>query len=156
MFAQFLEGLVIFAQWQNLLYIVAGVFIGTTVGAIPGLSGALTVAILIPFTFYLSPVAAIVFLVGIYKGAVFGASISAILINVPGTAAATATLLDGYPMTKRGEANRALSLAHSSSVFGDTFSDIVMILVMAPLAAVAVQFGPPELFAVALFALTVI
>lgn len=156
MLAQFLEGLALFAQWQNLFYIVAGVFIGTIVGAIPGLSGALTVAILIPFTFYLSPVAAIVFLVGIYKGAVFGASISAILINVPGTAAATATLLDGYPMTKRGDANRALSLAHASSVFGDTFSDIVMILIMAPLAAVAVRFGPPELFAVALFALTVI
>ncbi|WP_425418301.1 tripartite tricarboxylate transporter permease [Oricola indica] len=156
MYAQFLEGLALFAQWQNLLYILAGVFVGTLVGAIPGLSGALTVAILIPFTFYLSPVAAIVFLVGIYKGAVFGASISAILINVPGTASSTATLLDGYPMTKRGEANRALSLAHTASVFGDTFSDIVMILVMAPLAAIAVKFGPPEMFAVTLFALTVI
>lgn len=156
MLEQFLEGLALFAQWENLLFIVAGVFIGTLVGAIPGLSGALTVAILIPFTFYLSPVAAIVFLVGIYKGAVFGASISAILINVPGTAAATATLLDGYPMTQKGEANKALSLSHTASVFGDTFSDIVMILVMAPLAVIAVRFGPPEMFAVTVFALMVI
>lgn len=156
MIEQFVEAIYLFAQWQNILFIFLGVFIGTLVGAIPGVGGALTTAILIPFTFYLSPVVAITFLVGIYKGAVFGASISAILINVPGTAAATATLLDGYPMTKKGEANKALSLAHSASVFGDTFSDIVMILIMAPLAAIAVKIGPPEMFAVTVFALTII
>jgi putative tricarboxylic transport membrane protein len=140
----------------NLLLTAAGVFVGIVVGAIPGLNGPMAIAISIPLTFALSPLTAIAYLVGINKGASFGGSISAVLINVPGTAEAMATTFDGYPLARKGKPLKALKMALYASVVGDTFSDIVLILVAAPFAILALAMGPAEITALMMFALTFI
>ena len=131
-------------------------FVGIVVGAIPGLNGPMAIAIAIPLTFVLSPLAAISFLVGINKGANFGGAISAVLMNVPGAAEAIATTFDGYPLARKGKPLKALKMALYASVVGDTFSDLVLILVAAPFAILALTMGPAELTALMLFALTFI
>lgn len=138
----------------NLLLITLGVFIGIVAGAIPGLNGPMAIAIAIPLTFVLSPLAAIAFLVGINKGANFGGSISAVLINVPGAAEAMATTFDGYPLARKGKPLKALKMALYASVTGDLFSDLVLILVAAPFAILALTMGPAEITALMTFALT--
>ena len=130
--------------------------IGIVVGAIPGLNSVMAIAIAIPITFYMSPLPAIAFLVGVNKGGTYGGSISAILLNTPGSPEAAATAFDGYPLTQQGKAQKALKMALYSSVFGDTFSDIVLIMVAAPIALIALRMGPPEMTAVLLFAFTMI
>lgn len=140
----------------NLLLIFFGVFVGIVVGAIPGLNGPMAIAIAIPLTFTLSPLSAIAFLVGINKGANFGGAISAILINVPGSAEAIATTFDGYPLARKGKPLKALKMALYASVVGDSFSDLVLFLVAAPFAILALTMGPSELTALMLFALTFI
>lgn len=151
-----LSGLASALTLTNLLLIAFGVFVGIVVGAIPGLNGPMAIAIAIPLTFVLSPVAAISFLVGINKGANFGGAISAVLMNVPGAAEAIATTFDGYPLARKGKPLKALKMALYSSVVGDTFSDLVLILVAAPFAILALTMGPAELTALMLFALTFI
>jgi putative tricarboxylic transport membrane protein len=151
-----LTGLASALTLTNLALIAFGVFVGIVVGAIPGLNGPMAIAIAIPLTFVLSPVAAISFLVGINKGANFGGSISAILMNVPGAAEAIATTFDGYPLARKGKPLKALKMALYASVVGDTFSDLVLILVAAPFAILALTMGPAELTALMLFALTFI
>ncbi len=151
-----LTGLASALTFSNLLLIAFGVFVGIVVGAIPGLNGPMAIAIAIPLTFVLSPVAAISFLVGINKGANFGGAISAILMNVPGAAEAIATTFDGYPLARKGKPLKALKMALYASVVGDTFSDLVLILVAAPFAILALTMGPAELTALMLFALTFI
>ena len=151
-----LTGLASALTLTNLLLIAFGVFVGIVVGAIPGLNGPMAIAIAIPLTFVLSPVAAISFLVGINKGANFGGAISAILMNVPGAAEAIATTFDGYPLARKGKPLKALKMALYASVVGDTFSDLVLILVAAPFAILALTMGPAELTALMLFALTFI
>jgi len=123
---------------------LGGLVMGVIVGAIPGLTASITVAILLPFTFFMPPTVGIGFLLGIYKGAVYGGSIPAILLNTPGTPAAAATSLDGYALTRKGQARRALQLSLYASVFGDLFATMVLIGVAAPLAAVALKFSAPE------------
>ena len=140
----------------NLLLIAAGVFVGIVVGAIPGLNGPMAIAISIPLTFALDPLTAIAYLVGINKGASYGGSISAVLINVPGTAEAMATTFDGYPLARKGKPLKALKMALYASVAGDTFSDLVLILVAAPFAILALAMGPAEITALMMFALTFI
>lgn len=151
-----LTGLASALTLTNLLLIAFGVFVGIVVGAIPGLNGPMAIAIAIPLTFVLSPVAAISFLVGINKGANFGGAISAVLMNVPGAAEAIATTFDGYPLARKGKPLKALKMALYASVVGDTFSDLVLILVAAPFAILALTMGPAELTALMLFALTFI
>jgi putative tricarboxylic transport membrane protein len=151
-----LTGLASALTFTNLLLIAFGVFVGIVVGAIPGLNGPMAIAIAIPLTFVLSPVSAISFLVGINKGANFGGAISAVLMNVPGAAEAIATTFDGYPLARRGKPLKALKMALYASVVGDTFSDLVLILVAAPFAILALTMGPAELTALMLFALTFI
>jgi putative tricarboxylic transport membrane protein len=141
---------------HNMLMIALGVFIGITVGAIPGLNGPMAIAIAVPLTFFMGPLTAIAFLVGINKGANFGGSISACLINIPGAAEAISTTFDGYPLTRKGKGLKALKMALYSSVFGDFFSDLVLIMVAAPFAIMALAMGSAELFALMLFALTFI
>lgn len=136
----------------NLAFIAAGIALGIVIGAIPGLGSVTALAVLIPVTYYMSPLAAIAFLVGVNKGGTSGGAIPAILLNSPGTPEAAATALDGYPMAKRGEAERAMKFALYSSVTGDTISDVLLILLVVPFAAVALQFGPLEFTAVLLFA----
>ena len=136
----------------NLLFIAAGITLGIVIGVIPGLGSVTALAVLIPITFYMSPLAAIAFLVGVNKGGTSGGAIPAILLNSPGTPEAAATALDGHPMAKRGEAQRALKFALFSSVTGDTISDVLLIVLVVPFAAIALQFGPLEYTAVLLFA----
>ncbi|MFL1407202.1 tripartite tricarboxylate transporter permease [Marinobacter sp. M1N3S26] len=140
----------------NFLYIAAGVLIGQIFAAAPGVGALTAVTIAIPFTFYLSPVTAIGFLVGINKGGTLGGAVSSILMNTPGSPEATATAFDGYPMAKKGRALKALRTAHVSSVTGDALSDMVLFLVAAPLSIVALQMGPAEMAAVILVALVVV
>lgn len=140
----------------NILYIAMGIAMGVFVGAIPGLNGPMAIALAVPLTFYMNPLVAVAFLVGINKGGTFGGSISAILLNTPGSPEAMATTFDGHPLSKQGKSGKALKMALYSSVLGDTFSDLVLILVAAPIAVVALKLGPVEICTVVLFALTMI
>jgi len=150
------QGFITIIDPVNLLYICSGLVLGIIVGAIPGLSATIAIALLVPITFYINPVSSISFLIGIYKGGIYGASIPAILINTPGAAGSSATVFDGFPMTQQGKAGKALKIAIYASVIGDTFSDVVVILVAAELAAVALKFGTAEYTSLLLFALTII
>jgi putative tricarboxylic transport membrane protein len=140
----------------NLMVILIGVLVGVLVGALPGLSSPMAVALLIPFTLTLEPVPAIAMLAALYCAGTFGGSITAILINAPGTPPAVATAFDGYPMAKRGEAGRALGMAAVASVIGGVFSLIVFLLATPWLARVALEFRPQEYFALTLFALSML
>lgn len=137
-------------------YIVFGVFIGYLVGALPGMNRATAIALLIPFTFGMSPLAAISFLIGINKGGAAGCAVSAILMNVPGEPSAVVTTLDGYPLTRQGKSQKALKVALYSSVLGDLGATVVLIALAAPLAKLAIGTGPVELTAVMFFAITFI
>lgn len=135
----------------NLLFIGFGIALGIIIGAIPGLGSVTALAVLIPLTFYMEPVTAIAFLVGVNKGATSGGAVPAILLNSPGTPEAAAAALDGYPLTQRGEAMRAMKFALFSSVTGDSISDLLLIALVVPFAAIALEFGPLEYTAVLLF-----
>ena len=141
---------------QNIALMVVGIIVGIVIGAIPGLNVPLAVALALPFTFKLAPLAGISMLIGIYKGGTYGGSISAILINVPGTPAAAATALDGNALARQGKAGKALKLSIYASIMGELASDIVLIVAAAQIARFALNFGPPEFFALGLFALTII
>ncbi|MBI1201057.1 MAG: Tricarboxylate transporter family protein [Rhodopseudomonas sp.] len=140
----------------NVAFIVAGVVVGIIVGAIPGLNGPMAIAVALPVTFYMSPLAALAFLVGISKGSMFGGSISAILINTPGTPEAAPTAFDGFPLTQQGKGLKALKMSLYSSVIGATASDLVLFITAAPAAILALMMGPPEMTAVLLFSFTII
>jgi len=151
-----LEGLKVVLQPHMLLYILGGVAGGIIVGGLPGLSASTGIILFLPLTYQLSPVASIVIMCAIFKGAMFGGSISAILVRTPGTPSAAATVLDGYPMTQKGQAGLALSTATISSVIGGLISSITLILIAPQLARVALKFGPPEYFSLMVFGLTII
>ena len=151
-----LAGLSEALQLANLLFVLLGVIAGMIAGAIPGVNGPMAIALCIPLSYYMSPVAAIGFLVGLNKGAFFGGSISGVLLNTPGTPESAATTWDGYPLAKQGKGEKALRMALYASVTGDAFATLVLILVAAPLAAVALYMGPPEIFALICMAMTII
>ncbi len=140
----------------NLFFVIMGVLVGQFVGALPGMGPVTAMAIAIPFTFALNPLAAIAFLVGINKGGLFGGAIPAILINTPGTPDAAATTLDGFPMTQKGKPEKALKMALYSSITGDAFSDVVLITIAPLIAAVALKMGPIEILALMVFAFSII
>jgi len=140
----------------SLMFVLIGVAIGVLVGAIPGINGPMAIALFIPITYYMTPLTAIGFLVGLNKGAFFGGAVSAVLLRTPGTPEAAATAWDGYPLTQQGKGEKALRMALYSSVVGDFLSTIVLILIAAPLAALALFMGPSEIFALISLALTVI
>jgi putative tricarboxylic transport membrane protein len=143
-------------RWQSLLASLIGVFVGLFVGAMPGLTISLGMILMLPFTFYLNPVTAISLLLGLYAAGMTGGSFSAILLNIPGTPSASATMIDGYPMTQRGEAGKALGIAIIASFCGGIFSLLCLVLFAPLIAKVALQFGSPELFALVLMGLTLI
>ncbi|MBT9168979.1 MAG: hypothetical protein DDT19_02331 [Syntrophomonadaceae bacterium] len=151
-----IAGLIDALSLSNLLFVLVGVAAGVTAGAIPGINGPMAIALCIPLSYYMSPVAAIGFLVGLNKGAFYGGAISGILINTPGTPEAAATTWDGYPLARQGKSEKALRMALYGSVTGDAFSTVVLILVAAPLATVALYMGPPETFALICVAMTII
>lgn len=140
----------------TLMLVVVGTIVGVFVGALPGLSSSMAVALLLPFTIYLDPIPAIAMLAALYCAGTFGGSITAILINAPGAPPAAATAFDGYPMAKKGEAGRALGIAAISSVCGGIFSLLVLIMAAPLLANIAYEFGPPEYFALTLFGLSML
>ena len=139
-----------------LLLIFATTVAGVIIGALPGLGATTGAALLLPFTLTLPPVHAITVLATIYCSATFAGSITAILINTPGTSAAAATCLDGFPLAQRGEAGRALGIAVVSSTIGGIFSVIILAIAAPLLARVAYQFRPPEYFALTLFGLSML
>lgn len=151
-----LDGLSMLASPLTLVAAVAGLAGGIVVGAMPGLTATMAVAVLAPFTFFMEAAIGIPFLLGIYKGAIYGGSIPAIAVNTPGTAAAAATARDGYALTRSGQGRKALEMSLYASVIADLLSTGVLILVAAPLAQVAIRFGPPEFVMLYLFALLTI
>lgn len=140
----------------NLLFILFGVALGQFVGAVPGIGPVMATAIAIPFTFGMDPLTGIAFLVGVNKGGLVGGAIPAVLLNTPGTPDAAATALDGYPLAKQGKPLKATKMALFSSITGDTFSDIVLITVSAPMAILALRMGPVEVLGLMLLAFAVI
>jgi len=139
-----------------ILFLVLGTIAGYVVGALPGFSATMGVAIFVPFTYSMTPNIAFAFLIGLYCSAVFAGSIPAVLIRTPGTPAAICTIYDGYPMAKRGEAGRALGLACLASVFGGLFSAIILIAMAGLIAKFALSFGPWEYFMLGLLGLSLI
>ncbi len=140
----------------TLLFLNIGLFGGIVIGALPGLTATLGVALMLPFTFGMEFIPGIALLLGSYCGAIYGGSITAILIKTPGTPASGATLLDGYPLAQQGKANLALDMALKASAIGGIISTIMLLLVAPQLARFALGFSPVEYFALALFGLTMI
>ncbi|OCX65748.1 C4-dicarboxylate ABC transporter permease [Thioclava sp. SK-1] len=136
--------------------IALGTLGGLIVGALPGLTATMGVALLIPLTFGMTPVMGLNMLIGIYIGGIYGGCVSAILLRTPGTPASAATVLDGYPMAARGEAGKALGMATIASTIGGLFAAVVLATLAPQLAGIALKFGAPEYFALAFFGLTII
>ncbi|MFA5905195.1 MAG: tripartite tricarboxylate transporter permease [Desulfobacula sp.] len=130
----------------NLLYCLAGVFLGTLIGVLPGLGPTATISMLLPITFALPPVSALIMLAGIYYGSQYGGSTTSILVNLPGEAASVVTTLDGYQMARQGRAGVALTTAAIGSFFAGTVATLLLALFAPPLAEVALKFGPADYF----------
>ena len=133
-------------DWTNLLYCLAGVFLGTMIGVLPGLGPTATIAMLLPMTFGLPPVSSLIMLAGIYYGSQYGGSTTAILVNLPGEAGSVVTALDGYQMARNGQAGKALATAAIGSFFAGSVATVLIALFAPPLADMALEFGPPERF----------
>ena len=125
------EAVSLFLTFENVAVLFLGVLVGTVVGAIPGMTTPMGVALALPFTFTMEPITGILLLLGIYKGGLYGGSITAILIKAPGTPAASCTVLDGYPLTLKGQARKALDIALYASCFADFVSNLSLILLQA-------------------------
>lgn len=151
-----LIGFAYFMNLQVIIALLAGAVAGYIIGAIPGIGPTLGIALLIPFTYGVDPVAAMVGLVSLYVASEYGCAITAILINTPGSAAAVATAWDGYPLAQRGEAGLALTVAIVASGFAALISTVLLIVTAVPLAEVAILFGPTEYFALALLGLSLV
>ncbi len=150
------EALTIVLQPLVLLNILLGVGGGMCIGCLPGLTATMGVALVLPLTFGMNAANSILLLIGVYVGAIYGGSISAILLNTPGTPASAATALDGYKMASRGEAGRALGISTSSSFIGGMVSCIYLLLISPQLAKFALKFSSPEFFMLAVFGLCII
>jgi len=146
-------GLGVAFTWQNILYCFIGCFLGTLVGVLPGIGPVATVAMLLPFTFGLEPAPALIMLAGIYYGAQYGGSTTAILVNIPGEAAAVVTTLDGHQMARRGRAGPALGIAAIGSFIAGSIATVVVAFCAPLLAEVALKFGPADYFSLMVFGL---
>jgi len=156
MLENYIIGFNVVLAWQNLLVIPVGVVVGILVGAMPGLSASIGVALLVPFTYGMDPAPSLLLLVSLYCGGEYGGSITAISINTPGTPAAAATAIDGYACTKKGIPGKALGTSIIASTCGGLVSTIFLMLLAFPIAEMALKFGPPEYFALGVFGLTTI
>jgi putative tricarboxylic transport membrane protein len=151
-----LLGFSVSAQPMNLLYCFIGVLLGTLVGVLPGLGSAATIALLLPVTYGIPPVSAIIMLAGIWYGSMYGGSTTSILLRVPGESASVMTCIDGFEMARRGRAGAALGIAAFGSFIAGTLGLFGLILLAPPLAEFALDFGPPEYFALTLVGLTLV
>jgi putative tricarboxylic transport membrane protein len=148
---QILAGFSSAATPQNLLYCAIGVTLGTVIGLLPGLGSSTGVALLLPLTLGLGPLTAMILLAGIYYGAQYGGTISSVLVATPGEASSVATVFDGYKMARQGRGGAALAIAAIGSFLAGTLSLVLLMLLLVPLAQVALKFGPPETFALMSF-----
>ena len=146
-FHQLFMGFSVALQPTNLFYCFAGCVIGTLVGVLPGLGPTAAMSLLLPATFHITPVSAIIMLAGIYYGAMYGGSTTSILVNIPGEAASVMTCLDGYQMARQGRAGPALGISAFGSFIAGTIAIIGLTFLAPPLANLALKFGPPEYFA---------
>jgi putative tricarboxylic transport membrane protein len=151
-----LYGFQVATQPLNLAYCFFGVLIGTLVGVLPGLGPAAAIALLLPATFKVTPVSAIIMLAGIYYGAMYGGSTTSILVNIPGEAASVVTCIDGYQMALKGRAGPALGIAAFGSFIAGTFAVILLTLLGPLLAGIALKFGPPEYFSLMIVGIMVL
>ncbi len=156
MLETFFQGMHLLLRWDIYFFIAAGLCIGMFVGAMPGLTTILALSVLLPVSFKLEPLLGIPFLVGLFKGGIYGGSIPAILVGIPGTAASIATTFEGPALTRKGHGRKALEMALFSSVSGDLISDIFTILLIGPIAIITLMIGPPEIFAIIFFSLVLI
>ncbi len=143
-------------QPVNLLYCFIGVLVGTLVGVLPGIGPPAAIALLLPSTIHMSPVAGIIMLAGIYYGTMYGGSTTSILVNIPGEAASVVTCLDGYQMARQGRAGPALGISAFASFIAGTLATLAIMLMAPPLAKFALKFGPPEYFALMILGLTLV
>ena len=151
-----LHGFGIVSSLQNLSWLFVGVVLGTIVGVMPGLGSLSTMAILLPMTFGMDPVAAVIMLAGIHYGSSYGASTTAILVNIPGEGSSVMTCMDGYPMAKQGRAKAALATSAIGSFFAGTIAAVLLMFLAEPISALGMKFGPPEYFAIMFLALTMV
>jgi len=138
---------------QNLFYCFIGCLLGTLIGVLPGIGPLATIAMLLPITFSVTPTAALIMLAGIYYGAQYGGSTTAILVNLPGETSAVVTAIDGYQMARQGRAGAALAIAAIGSFFAGTVCTLIIALFGPPIAEMALEFGPPEYFSLMLMGL---
>lgn len=156
MFENLMMGFSTLFTVEIMLMILLGTLVGYFVGALPGLTPSIGIALLIPFTFTMDPIPGLILLITLYVAAEYGGGITAILLNAPGTPAAAATSFDGYPLTQKGEAGKALTVSITASAIGAVISAVLLIFTAVPVAGVALQFGPAEYFALAVFGLSLV
>lgn len=156
MFDNILLGLSHIVSLENLLLVLCGTVGGMVVGSLPGLTATMAVALLVPFTYTMSPVAGLVTLGAIYMGCIYGGCFSAILINTPGTPSSIGTTFDGYPLARQGRGEEAIIGATTGSAVGGIIGTLALVFLSPPLAKVALSFGPAEYFWVGVFGLTII
>ncbi len=156
MFSQILEGTLLALSLSSIIANLMGVTLGIIFGALPGLTAAMGVALLIPLTFGMPAIDAFSALLGMYVGAIYGGCITAILVGTPGTVAAAATMLEGPALTAKGQSKKALDMATIASFIGGIFSSLVLVSIAPLLAKAAMTFGAPEYFAVAVFGLAIV
>src|SRR5438477_636799 len=153
LFHNLIFGFGVALSWQNLLYCMIGVSVGTLIGVLPGIGPLATIAMLLPITFNVAPVGALIMLAGIYYGAQYGGSTTAILVNLPGETSAVVTCIDGYQMARQGRAGPALAIAAIGSFIAGTFGTMLIAVAGPPLAELALKFGAPEYFSLMLMGL---
>ena len=150
------EGAALLLHWSIPLAIFSGMLLGLVIGVIPGMTAALGLAVILPLTFQLEAVTALILMTSVYTGSLTGGGILAILINTPGTPGAVATTFDGYPMTKAGRHNEALGLQIAASVIGGLASYLALLFFIQPMTWLALQFGPSEMLALTVFVLVIV
>ncbi len=155
-FGYLLQGLGTAMGPENLLYVLIGSVIGTMIGVLPGVGPAAGTALLLPLTFKLPALPSIIMLAAIYYGAMYGGTITSVLLNVPGEAASVVTCIEGHQMAKKGRAGPALSISAIGSFVGGSLAVLCLVLIALPLSRAALQFGPPELFALMVFGLSMV
>ncbi|MDP2791920.1 MAG: tripartite tricarboxylate transporter permease, partial [Rectinemataceae bacterium] len=152
----FLESITAIFTIQNMLFMLIAIVLGIMVGALPGFTATMAVALMVPFTFTMTPVSGLITIGALYCATIFGGSFSAILLNTPGTPSSIGTCFDGFPMAKQGRGKEAIYIATIGSGVGGIIGSFGLILFAVPLARAALRFGPPEYFWTAIFGLTII
>ena len=156
MFDAFIDGLLLVLQWKAFSLMLVGMTLGFFVGLLPGIGGAATLALMLPFVFKMSPAEALAFLLGMHSVAATTGDITSVLFGVPGEAISAATVVDGYPMAKNGEAGRALGAALMSSLLGALIGAVALALAIPIVRPLVLSFGSPELFMLSLIGISCI